>query len=615
MPVSNDFGPRCGRPTIVTRVAALIFAALVLGSIAPTSVLAMCGNGVVEGGEECDPGGALHLDGNPANATCTTGGDCFYESSCCKFNCQFVGQGATCFDGDLCTLNDTCDQVGNCGGNLAPEATPCDDDLFCTLNDECNQAGVCVGTGNPCSGGSECQDICDEAADTCNSPNGTPCGNPVDHECNGADTCDGAGSCQANLAVAGTPAPALCNDAIECTDDVCDGLGTCDNPALSPGTPCGDPSDTACTNPDVCDGAGVCITNDETPGTVCGDPSDTECTNPDTCDVGGVCVSNDELAGTACGDPSDDECNGADTCDGAGTCLDNVSIGGAAAPTTCFNGNECTADECDGTGGCANPDLPGGSPCGDPTATDCNGADTCNGLGSCLQNLVPDTTPCDDGDECTLLDACDAGVCVPTDAVVCDDADLCTYDSCDPLTGLCSSVTAPAPTCRVAPLNQLKILDKGDDTRDKLKWKWAKGDDTPFGDLGTPDLTTMYELCIYDSIGDVSTLVTSLIIPPSSNWSAKNEKFYKYKDKSATFGGVSKMKLRAIPSPSMGVKAQGGSLPLPAPASFDTFFHQDSFVTVQLVTDEGQCWAAEFEDARRNTGNRFIAKRVGIVIK
>lgn len=54
---------------------------------------------------------------------------------------------------------------------------------------------------------------------------------------------------------------------------------------------------------------------------------------------GGRCVLTDFDEGTPCGDATDGECNGADACDGAGTCVDNV-LGDGAACTEC-DGLEC----------------------------------------------------------------------------------------------------------------------------------------------------------------------------------------------------------------------------------------------------------------------------------
>jgi hypothetical protein len=65
----------------------------------------------------------------------------------------------------------------------------------------------------------------------------------------------------------------------------------------------------------------------------------------------------------------------------------------------------------------------------------------------------------------------------------------------------------------------------------------------------------------------------------------------------------------------MGIKAGGINFPTPVPFSPDAYFDQDSSVLAQLVTDEGQCWAADFDGARTNNGTRFIAKKVNIIIK
>src|SRR5262245_19852069 len=200
----------------VLAAAFFLFASVETADVA----LAACGNGIIEGGEECDPGGGTFIGGNPSNASCTTGGMCFFATTCCKFNCQFVGQGPSGFDGNDCTVNDTCDQVGHCnsGGN-AGNGSNCNDGSFCTATDTCNGAGVCVGSGNPCTGGSECNTQCNEASDNCFNTNGSSCSSDGNACTN--DVCNGSGTCtHPNNSAA-------CNDGLFCNGaDTCSG-GTC----------------------------------------------------------------------------------------------------------------------------------------------------------------------------------------------------------------------------------------------------------------------------------------------------------------------------------------------------------------------------------------------------
>src|SRR5690606_7446020 len=60
--------------------------------------------------------------------------------------------------------------------------------------------------------------------------------------------------------------------------------------------------------------------------------------------------------------------------------------------------------------------MPLGTPCGDPTESECDAPDTCDGLGACLPNFAPVETPCGDPDEtaCDAPDTCDGdGQCAP----------------------------------------------------------------------------------------------------------------------------------------------------------------------------------------------------------
>ena len=97
----------------------------------------------------------------------------------------------------------------------------------------------------------------------------------------------------------------------------------------------------------------------------------------------------------------------------------------------------------------------------------------------------------------TATEACDGlGACQHGTPLDCNDHDLCTQDSCDPLGG-CANEAAPAAGCRTVQKSLLILKNNGDDAKDKLIWKWIKGQSTTQAEFGVPTGTTQYALCIY----------------------------------------------------------------------------------------------------------------------
>jgi hypothetical protein len=154
---------------------------------------------------------------------------------------------------------------------------------------------------------------------------------------------------------------------------------------MAAGSPCGDFTDTKCTDPDTCDGAGSCQANDAADGATCGDEG-TECVKPDTC-LAGACQDNGFVAaGSLCGDLTDATCTDPDTCDGGGICQANHAADGTpcdddgqfcTGAETCNRAGECVSagDPCDDLGlVCDEPSMQcveDDSACGD---VDCSGA-------------------------------------------------------------------------------------------------------------------------------------------------------------------------------------------------------------------------------------------------
>ncbi|MFM8410861.1 MAG: hypothetical protein ACKOCT_11345, partial [Alphaproteobacteria bacterium] len=198
---------------------------------------AVCGDGILDPNEECDPGGALHTGGDLSAPVCTTGGTCFFESTCCKFNCQYVGgTNISCSDNNVCTVGDTCDQFGHCIGNEPTTTVACDDGLYCNGADSCASKTCSAHAGNPCGAGGGCATTCNESTDTCSSTPGTACA----------------------------------DDGLGCSNDVCDAVGNCTHPPKTLGTVCRAAAG-ACDVAETCDGTTLaCPTNAFAPSsTVC----------------------------------------------------------------------------------------------------------------------------------------------------------------------------------------------------------------------------------------------------------------------------------------------------------------------------------------------------------
>jgi hypothetical protein len=136
-----------------------------------------------------------------------------------------------CDDGNACTT-DGCapdDPAADANGCVhVPNDATCDDGIFCNGADLCHDGDCVVHAGDPCHGGLECANVCEEAAGNCFTPAGAPCTD--DGSVCTDDRCDGAGTCRhaaPDDAVGFTPDPPQgeggeCEeDADACTDDVC----------------------------------------------------------------------------------------------------------------------------------------------------------------------------------------------------------------------------------------------------------------------------------------------------------------------------------------------------------------------------------------------------------
>ena len=377
-----------------------------LGNHAPTTVECRADAGECDIADNCDGNGACSAD-------------------------MFEMAGTSCGDASdtTCTDPDSCDSMGVCQANHAASTVECRADAGdCDIAESCDGNGACP------------MDAFEMA--------GTGCGDASDTTCTDPDTCDGMGVCEDNHAPSTVECRA---DAGDCDiAENCDGNGACPTDLFeTAGTMCGDSSDTTCTDPDSCDAMGACLPNHAPTSTVCRADAG-ECDVEETCDATGTCpLDGFEVAGSACGDPTDTACTDPDTCDAMGMCLSNHAP--ATASCRAVAGLCDVEDFCDGGGMCdPDGFVAGGTVCRGGSGDVCDPDEQCTGMAAaCPPDLFENAMfVCNPGtgDVCDPAELCPgvAGGGCPMDIVspnttscriaadLCDAEELCSGVADDP---------------------------------------------------------------------------------------------------------------------------------------------------------------------------------------
>ncbi|MBW1881324.1 MAG: hypothetical protein JRJ84_23460, partial [Deltaproteobacteria bacterium] len=380
-------------------------------------------------GDACDGAGTCQT-GTPNDANCDDADVCTGVETCDSvLDCQ-AGTPLDPDDGVSCT-DDSCDPVTGIA-NVANDAN-CDDSDVCTGVETCDalldcQAGTPLDPddGVPCT-----DDSCDPVTGIANVANDANCDDS--DVCTGVETCDALLDCQA-----GTPLDP--DDGVPCTDDSCDPVTGVANVA----------NDANCDDADVCNGAETCDALLDCQAGTPLDPDDGVACTDDSCDpVTGVAnVPNDAFCDNGLFCDGAESCDlfadcqaGAAPCDdGVGCTLDSCDEGSDScsyvpSDALCSNGLFCDGVEtCDALADC----QAGAAPCNDGvgcTLDNCDeGGDSCS--------YVPSDALCDDADVCTGVETCDAVLdCQAGTPLDPDDGVLCTVDSCDPITGIANLPT------------------------------------------------------------------------------------------------------------------------------------------------------------------------------
>jgi hypothetical protein len=174
-------------------------------------------------------------------------------------------------------------------------------------------------------------------------------------------------------------------------------------------------------------------------------------------------------------------------------------------------------------------------------------------------------------------------------------------------------------TCRLFPRGGCKSPGEGkasislkndaNDKKDKLQWKWGKGDAVTKAEFGNPVLTDTYELCIYSN-----GLLTTASAPPGGTCDKKGvkpcwkdfSKGYKYKDSLTTPQGLSNLQLKEGAEGKSKVKVTGKGERLSLP----DFGAITGELIVQLVNNStGECFDAGFvQPFKKHTDTQIKAK-------
>ena len=381
----------------------------------------------------------------------------------CKNNAECQKQGAT---GSLCI---SYGDAGNFCGGACTDDGGCPESYACTevkdagsgaTSKQCKlKSTTKPGTGADCSkGATACakgescvdgmcavvdQPVCACSAWAKNAGLATECKNSNEFgACTATRKCspDGLEACKAQ-----TPAAEICNG----DDDNCD--GKIDNLA----------ADFKCYEEGFKDGgSGAACTKDAdctATGETCDEVS-SKCklllgkcvgTKPQCANNGQLICDAPKPANEVC-NGKDDDCDGAidedftwtdhegkavsvNTKCGVGPCADGTVLCKDQVTAVCSTASKSLKE------GCNNVDDDCNGKTDDTTCDDTNVCtdDVCDGTKAACSN-PPNSKDCDDKNACTSVDKCDKGGCLGT-AKDCDDKDQCSADSCDTVTGVCSS--------------------------------------------------------------------------------------------------------------------------------------------------------------------------------
>jgi cysteine-rich repeat protein len=220
---------------------------------------------------------------------------------------------------------------------------------------------------------------------------------------------------------------------------------------------------------------------------------------------------------------------------------------------------------------------------------------------SCGDGILDGGEDCDDGN--TSNGDCCSSTCEfePEDSECVNAMMVCGSGRCNS-TGSC--LLAPRSGCRSALKSLLVIKDVDDDSKDKLIWKWSKGEATEQADFGDPTAATYYEFCVY--AGTATALVADAQV--TGPWSAIGTTGYKYSVPSGLPSGIQKAILKGGDAGRAKAKVKGKGTNLPDRSEMPMGLPLP--VTAQLISSDAACFESSFDaaDVIKNDSEQFKFK-------
>jgi hypothetical protein len=172
---------------------------------------------------------------------------------------------------------------------------------------------------------------------------------------------------------------------------------------------------------------------------------------------------------------------------------------------------------------------------------------------------------------------------------------------------------APAADCPTAPHRKAQLfLDnhlKPVFLDSRVIWRWARFPALT-ADFGSPDTTTSFELCIYDSQDGVPGLRYRFAVPPGGQcgkqpcWK-RTPTGWKYRNSTGAPDGIVVVQFDGNDAGHGELAIRGSGQHL---VPFGLPLAKGPEVVAQLNTSDGRCWSTHFARALRNNRGQFMAK-------